>query len=124
MYVFFFFLSFNIFSFIIEENINNNTGISFFAVFDGHGGEFAADFAKDILVKNIYNKVIETTKLLSAQKHLTAANAADIDKDYVEYDASPYMKRKASRKDNNNDGSNKENEPVIRRRDSLRKSTR
>ena len=120
MFVFFF----DIFSFIIEENINNNTGISFFAVFDGHGGEFAADFAKDILVKNIYNKVIETTKLLSAQKHLTAANAADIDKDYVEYDASPYMKRKTNRKDNNNDGSNKENEPVIRRRDSLRKSTR
>lgn len=55
-------------------------------------------------------------------KHLTAANAADFDKDYVEYDASPYLKRKASRKDNN-DGSNKENEPV-RRRDSLRKSTR
>ncbi|KAI8125333.1 hypothetical protein FF38_14305 [Lucilia cuprina] len=113
--------------FIIEENINNNTGISFFAVFDGHGGEFAADFAKDILVKNIYNKVIETTKLLSVQKqeqkHLTAANAADNDKDYVEYDASPYLKRKASRKDNNNDGSNKENEPVIRRRDSLRKTT-
>lgn len=115
------------FRFIIEENINNNTGISFFAVFDGHGGEFAADFAKDILVKNIYNKVIETTKLLNVQKmehkHLTAANAADFDKDYVEYDASPYLKRKASRKDNN-DGSNKENEPVIRRRDSLRKSTR
>ncbi|TMW54845.1 hypothetical protein DOY81_000078 [Sarcophaga bullata] len=109
--------------FIIEENINNNTGISFFAVFDGHGGEFAADFAKDILVKNIYNKIIETTKLLRVQKHLTAANAADIDKDYVEYDSSPYMKRKASRKDSNNDGSNKENEPVIRRRDSLRKST-
>lgn len=112
--------------FIIEENINNNTGISFFAIFDGHGGEFAADFAKDILVKNIYNKVIETTKLLSVQKleqkHLTVANAADIDKDYVEYDASPYLKRKASRKDNS-DGSNKENEPVVRRRDSLRKST-
>uniref|UniRef100_T1PFI6 Protein phosphatase 2C n=1 Tax=Musca domestica TaxID=7370 RepID=T1PFI6_MUSDO len=109
--------------FILEENINNNTGISFFAVFDGHGGEFAADFAKDILVKNIYNKVIETTKLLNAQKleqkHLSAANAADVDKDYVEYDASPYLKRKASR----NDGDNKENEPLVRRRDSLRKTT-
>ncbi|XP_073827457.1 uncharacterized protein isoform X3 [Musca autumnalis] len=110
--------------FILEENINNNTGISFFAVFDGHGGEFAADFAKDILVKNIYNKVIETTKLLNAQKleqkHLSAANAADVDKDYVDYDASPYMKRRASRKDG---GDNKENEPLVRRRDSLRKTT-
>uniref|UniRef100_A0A1I8P0Q7 PPM-type phosphatase domain-containing protein n=1 Tax=Stomoxys calcitrans TaxID=35570 RepID=A0A1I8P0Q7_STOCA len=110
--------------FILEENINNNTGISFFAIFDGHGGEFAADFAKDILVKNIYNKVIETTKLLNAQKleqkHLSAANAADVDKDYAEYDASPYLKRKASRKDGVD---NKENEPFLRRRDSLRKTT-
>ncbi|XP_075153508.1 protein phosphatase 1L isoform X2 [Haematobia irritans] len=110
--------------FILEENINNNTGISFFAIFDGHGGEFAADFAKDILVKNIYNKVIETTKLLNAQKleqkQLSAANAADVDKDYVDYDASPYLKRKASRKDGSD---NKENEPLVRRRDSLRKTT-
>lgn len=96
-----------------------------FCVFDGHGGPFAADFAKDILVKNIYNKIIETTKLLNAQKleqkhHLSAANA-DNNKDYVDYDASPYLKRKASRKDGSD---NKENEPLINRRDSLRKTTR
>uniref|UniRef100_A0A1A9VA09 PPM-type phosphatase domain-containing protein n=1 Tax=Glossina austeni TaxID=7395 RepID=A0A1A9VA09_GLOAU len=104
--------------FIIEENINNNTGISFFAVFDGHGGEFAADFAKDILVRNIYNKVIETTKLLNGQKM-----AADKEKDYADYNNDPHQKHQ---KGNYNSGSNKENDPTaalaIRRRDSLRKT--
>ncbi|XP_068621177.1 protein phosphatase 1L [Battus philenor] len=44
--------------FIINENINN-TGISLFAIFDGHGGEFAANYAKDHLIQNLYNKVVE-----------------------------------------------------------------
>lgn len=34
-----------------------------FAVFDGHGGEFAAVFCKDILVQNLYNKIIETKQI-------------------------------------------------------------
>uniref|UniRef100_A0A6P4ETC6 Probable protein phosphatase 2C 68 n=1 Tax=Drosophila rhopaloa TaxID=1041015 RepID=A0A6P4ETC6_DRORH len=96
--------------FIIEENINNNTGISFFAVFDGHGGEFAADFAKDVLVKNIYNKIIEMSKLLKTDGGVS-----------IDYDKSPYLARKQSRKD-----SNKENtEPTsaaVARKDSLRKA--
>ncbi|KAH8412658.1 hypothetical protein KR009_004167 [Drosophila setifemur] len=96
--------------FILEENINNNTGISFFAVFDGHGGEFAADFARDVLVKNIYNKIIETTTLLKSDGG-----------GFGDYDKSPYLTRKHSRKD-----SNKENtEPtqsVLARKDSLRKA--
>lgn len=95
--------------FIIEENINNNTDISFFAVFDGHGGEFAANFARDVLVKNIYNKIIEINKLLKSET-LT---------EYTGYDKSPYLARKQSRKD----VSNKENaEPAVARRDSLRKA--
>ncbi|XP_023954744.1 protein phosphatase 1L [Bicyclus anynana] len=44
--------------FIINENINS-TGISLFAIFDGHGGEFAANYAKDHLIQNLYNKVVE-----------------------------------------------------------------
>lgn len=44
--------------FIINENINN-TGISLFAIFDGHGGEFAANYAKDHLIQNLFNKIIE-----------------------------------------------------------------
>ncbi|XP_030383470.1 protein phosphatase 1L isoform X2 [Scaptodrosophila lebanonensis] len=99
--------------YIIEENINNTTGISFFAVFDGHGGEFAADFAKDVLVRNIYNKVIEMAKLLKT------AEGGGGDANYVDYDKSPYLARKQSRKE-----SNKENaEPAgVSRRDSLRKA--
>ncbi|KAH8273635.1 hypothetical protein KR018_005539 [Drosophila ironensis] len=98
--------------FIIEENINNNTGISFFAVFDGHGGEFAADFAKDVLVKNIYNKIIEMSKLLKNEGGAAGA--------YTDYDKSPYLARKQSRKE-----ANKENtEPAsgVSRKDSFRKT--
>lgn len=106
--------------FIIEENINNNTGISFFAVFDGHGGEFAADFAKDILVKNIYLKITETAALLK-NGNGSAGDQLSVNKgDTSDYENSPYLKRKSSRKDENN----KENESsaTVRRKDSLRKS--
>lgn len=44
--------------FIISENINN-TGISLFAIFDGHGGEFAANYAKEHLIQNLHNKIVE-----------------------------------------------------------------
>ncbi|XP_022226748.2 protein phosphatase 1L [Drosophila obscura] len=97
--------------FILEENINNNTGVSFFAVFDGHGGEFAANFARDVLVKNIYNKIIEMSKLLK-----TESGTGD-------YDKNPYLVRKQSSR---KDAANKENtEPdtaSVSRRDSLRKA--
>ncbi|KAL0273557.1 UNVERIFIED_CONTAM: hypothetical protein PYX00_006194 [Menopon gallinae] len=51
--------------FVINEDINK-TGISVFAIFDGHGGEFAANYAKDNLMKNLNNKLIEV-KQLSAE---------------------------------------------------------
>lgn len=94
--------------FIIEENINNNTDISFFAVFDGHGGEFAADFARDVLVKHIYSKIIEASKLLKTEPQSGDTGG---------YEKSPYLTRKQSR----NDG-NKENSEPVARRDSLRKA--
>lgn len=53
--------------FVINTNINN-TGVSLLAVFDGHGGEFAANYAKDKLVKNLLNKVIEIKDVLSGKK--------------------------------------------------------
>jgi len=77
-------------------------------VFDGHGGEFAADFAKDVLVKNIYNKIIEMSKLLKTEGH-----AGD-------YDKSPYLARKQSRKDSNKE--NTEPTAAVTRKDSLRKA--
>lgn len=53
-------------SFVIDENVNK-TGISFFAIFDGHGGEFAAVFAKDYLVQNLYNKITESSDILKGK---------------------------------------------------------
>lgn len=56
--------------FIINENINN-TGISLFAIFDGHGGEFAANYAKDHLIQNLYNKVIELSDFKDGKTVIT-----------------------------------------------------
>ncbi|XP_075213504.1 protein phosphatase 1L [Lycorma delicatula] len=50
--------------FVVNENINN-TGVSLFAVFDGHGGEFAANYARDNLINNLNNKVIELKRLIA-----------------------------------------------------------
>lgn len=52
-----------LFSFVIDENVSK-TGVSFFAIFDGHGGEFAAVFAKDHLVPSLYTKIIESSNLI------------------------------------------------------------
>ncbi|XP_026487650.2 protein phosphatase 1L [Vanessa tameamea] len=56
--------------FIINENINN-TGISLFAIFDGHGGEFAANYAKDHLIQNLYNKVVELSAFKEGKTVIT-----------------------------------------------------
>lgn len=63
---------------MIEENINNNTGISLFAIFDGHGGELAADFAKDILVQNLYNKIIESVQIAKSNQKQPTFEDGDV----------------------------------------------
>ncbi|CAG9771791.1 unnamed protein product [Ceutorhynchus assimilis] len=50
--------------FVINDNINN-TGVALFAVFDGHGGEFAANYAKEKLINNLTNKVVQIKNLIS-----------------------------------------------------------
>uniref|UniRef100_A0A182NT70 PPM-type phosphatase domain-containing protein n=1 Tax=Anopheles dirus TaxID=7168 RepID=A0A182NT70_9DIPT len=45
--------------FVISEDINGS-GISMFAVFDGHGGEYAAEYARNVLVKNINQKLMQS----------------------------------------------------------------
>ncbi|XP_072390029.1 protein phosphatase 1L [Diabrotica undecimpunctata] len=50
--------------FVINDNISN-TGVALFAVFDGHGGEFAATYAKEKLMQNLFNKVIEIKGIIS-----------------------------------------------------------
>lgn len=52
--------------FVINDNINN-TGVALFAVFDGHGGEFAANFAKDKLTQNLFNKVAEIKDVMAGK---------------------------------------------------------
>ncbi|XP_067006721.2 protein phosphatase 1L isoform X2 [Anabrus simplex] len=54
--------------FVVHEDINK-TGVSLFAVFDGHGGEFAANYARDKLIQNLNNKVIELKRLITEGKH-------------------------------------------------------
>ncbi|KAE9529252.1 hypothetical protein AGLY_011928 [Aphis glycines] len=56
--------------YVIKTNIMN-TGISLFAIFDGHGGEFAADYATTHLMKNLTNKIIEVKKLLDEKTDTT-----------------------------------------------------
>ncbi|KAJ8964784.1 hypothetical protein NQ317_010020 [Molorchus minor] len=52
--------------FVIHDNINN-TGVALFAVFDGHGGDFAANFAKDKLAHNLFNRVIEIKGMITGK---------------------------------------------------------
>ncbi|XP_067214499.1 protein phosphatase 1L isoform X2 [Linepithema humile] len=52
--------------FVVNEDVNN-TGVSLFAVFDGHGGEFAANYARDKLIPNINKKVFELKNMLAGK---------------------------------------------------------
>lgn len=44
--------------FALRENINE-TGISVFAIFDGHGDDFVAEFCKEKLLENICQKALK-----------------------------------------------------------------
>lgn len=57
--------------FVIDENINE-TGISLFAIFDGHGGEYAADYAKTVLVRNLNLKLTQSSHI-AAGKYVPSA---------------------------------------------------
>ncbi|KAK3919032.1 Protein phosphatase 1L [Frankliniella fusca] len=50
--------------FVVNDNIND-TGVALFAVFDGHGGEFAANYAKEKLVPSLNHKVAEIKKFVA-----------------------------------------------------------
>ncbi|XP_011706625.1 PREDICTED: protein phosphatase 1L [Wasmannia auropunctata] len=52
--------------FVVNDDMNN-TGVSLFAIFDGHGGEFAANYARDKLISNINKKVIELKNFLAGK---------------------------------------------------------
>jgi protein phosphatase 1L len=67
--------------FVLDENINSSTNVSLFAIFDGHGGDYAAQFAKDILIQNLYNKIIESTNLISNPRQENSNELNSLDKD-------------------------------------------
>lgn len=79
--------------FVINDNINN-TGVALFAVFDGHGGEFAANFAKEKLTQNLFNKVIEIKDVISGKstpKSLVVCDDNDDEKKDPEKPVTPTL---------------------------------
>ncbi|CAH1954044.1 unnamed protein product [Acanthoscelides obtectus] len=66
--------------FVINDNINN-TGVALFAVFDGHGGEFAANYAKEKLTQNLFSKVVEIKDIISGKVTRPAVVKKDCDEE-------------------------------------------
>ncbi|KAJ0181699.1 hypothetical protein K1T71_002421 [Dendrolimus kikuchii] len=80
--------------FIINENINN-TGISLFAIFDGHGGEFAANYAKDHLIQNLHNKIVELSAFKEG-KLITTPHKESVEENKPKEDSNTIVERKTS----------------------------
>lgn len=88
--------------FVINDNIGD-TGVALFAVFDGHGGEFAANYAKEKLVQNLYNKVAEIKDLIAgkpARETRKSPQCEEEEKQEEEKPATPSLseRRKSFRK--------------------------
>lgn len=87
--------------FVINDNINN-TGVALFAVFDGHGGEFAANYAKEKLVQNLLNKVVEIKDLIAGKpaKEIKKEHCEEEEKKDEEKPVTPSLseRRKSFRK--------------------------
>lgn len=64
---------------MIKTNIED-TKISVFGILDGHGGEFAAVFAKDFLMEKLRNKIRDTVDVANGktpQNHTASDNEPD-----------------------------------------------
>lgn len=53
--------------FVILEDVHD-TGVAMFALFDGHGGEFAADYAKDRMVPLLAEKILAVKEVISGKR--------------------------------------------------------
>lgn len=90
--------------FIINENINSS-GISLFAIFDGHGGEFAANYAKDHLIQNLYNKIVELNafkdgkQIVTPQQDIPSIEEPKKDESNVSVERKTSFKKSASTAD-------------------------
>lgn len=85
--------------FVINDNINN-TGVALFAVFDGHGGEFAANYAKEKLIQNLYKKVVEIKDVIAGKpvKESKKEECEEEEKKDEEKPVTPSGRRKSFRK--------------------------
>ncbi|XP_072750268.1 protein phosphatase 1L isoform X2 [Anoplolepis gracilipes] len=90
--------------FVVKEDMNN-TGVSLFAVFDGHGGEFAANYARDKLISNINKKIIELKNILAGNifiyQNQLSMNQSEKEKEENKTDEKILERRKSLRKDAN-----------------------
>lgn len=59
---------------MIKENIEGATTTSMWGIFDGHGGKFAAEYGRDVLVPNLCKKIVEVTKIAKWNKEETSEN--------------------------------------------------
>lgn len=116
--------------FVIDENINQ-TGVSFFAIFDGHGGEFAAVFAKDYLLQHLYTKIIETSDILKG-KQIPASPVAgaryshntnsDCGETNASIDNQLNINNKSKDEGTQQNSNNNNNNNAVQRRSSFKKS--
>lgn len=52
--------------FVVDEDVRR-TGVALFAIFDGHGGEFAADYARDKLIPLLSDKILAVKDVISGK---------------------------------------------------------
>ncbi|XP_044268067.1 protein phosphatase 1L [Tribolium madens] len=85
--------------FVINDNINN-TGVALFAVFDGHGGEFAANYAKEKLIQSLYSRVVEIKDMIAGKTVKTCDEEDQPEKKDPEKPSTPSLaeRRKSFRK--------------------------
>ncbi|XP_058447964.1 protein phosphatase 1L isoform X2 [Malaya genurostris] len=110
--------------FVIDENFNE-TGISLYAIFDGHGGEYAADFAKAVLVKNLNSKLTQSCSIASGKTPAPAASDPVADSKHNDCDEDKEIEVNERHKLNSSSaatGSSAGGGSLTQRRQSFRKS--
>ncbi|XP_076668142.1 protein phosphatase 1L isoform X2 [Andrena cerasifolii] len=84
--------------FVVHEDMND-TGVSLFAVFDGHGGEFAANYAYDNLIPNINKRVVELKDMIAGRAPRNAEETYNVEepqKDEKSENTEGFVERKKS----------------------------
>ncbi|OXU30116.1 hypothetical protein TSAR_003792 [Trichomalopsis sarcophagae] len=94
--------------FVVNNDINN-TGVSLFAIFDGHGGEFAANYARDKLIPSISEQVVKLKDIITgkvpknAQKSEINENINEKEDENTKTETSAMKRKKSWRKTSSTD---------------------